>query len=95
MGIAAAGLLVFAIAPLQRVADRVANAAMPGVRAPAERGAAERRALYREHVELAYRDGVVNRDERLQLDLARHQLALTEAEAAAVEREVLGVRPRS
>lgn len=34
VGGVAAGLLLFAIHPLQRVAERVADAAMPGVRDP-------------------------------------------------------------
>jgi len=37
-GGAAAGLLLFAIAPLQRVAERVADAAMPGVGQPTHAG---------------------------------------------------------
>jgi hypothetical protein len=89
MGIAAAGLLVFAMAPLQRAAERVASAAMPGVKGPAEMSRDERLGFYREHLRLAYADGVVDRGERSLLLHARERLGLSTEDAERAERELL------
>jgi hypothetical protein len=92
LGIAAAGMLVFAMAPLQRAAERVASAAMPGVKAPAQMGAGERAEAYRQQVEAAWADGVLTEDERHMLDAAGEALRLTRDEAAAIERHVTAQR---
>lgn len=87
-GIGAAALLVFAIAPLQRFAERVANTAMPNVR-PIERlGGDERARVYREFLEDAWRDGKLDVNERLMLKRLRERLGLSMEEAGRLELEV-------
>lgn len=86
-GVAAAGLL-FALTPLQRFAERVADGALPGARDPAALDAAERRAVYREQARVAWDDGILTRDERRLLDVARERLGIPPDEAARIEREV-------
>jgi hypothetical protein len=88
LGIAAAGLLVLAMAPLQRAAERVASAAMPGVRAPQELSPDQRHDLYREQARVAWSDGTLTADERRMLNVAREKLGLTVEEAARLEAEV-------
>ncbi|MGQ0535756.1 MAG: hypothetical protein ACT4PT_06770 [Methanobacteriota archaeon] len=87
LGIVAAGTLVFAIHPLQRVAERVANAAMPGVKAPGEMDSSEKVAFYRDLVRLAWADGTLTPDERRMLDLAADRLGLAADVARRVERD--------
>ncbi|HEV8359873.1 MAG TPA: hypothetical protein VGR28_05380, partial [Candidatus Thermoplasmatota archaeon] len=87
LGIAAAGLLLFAMAPLQRAAERVAGAAVPHARRqlPPE----ERAALYRDTARMAWADGRLTPDERRLLDGLRERLGLSADEASRLEREVL------
>ncbi|MGQ0535762.1 MAG: hypothetical protein ACT4PT_06800 [Methanobacteriota archaeon] len=92
VGIVAAGLLVFALAPLQRVAERVASAAMPGVKPVGELTLDERLAFYAEHLRVAYADGVVDAGERALLLHARERLGIGSEDAERVEREVLRAR---
>ncbi|MGQ0537283.1 MAG: hypothetical protein ACT4PT_14570 [Methanobacteriota archaeon] len=87
LGIAAAGLLVFAIAPLQRVAERVASAAMPGVKAASTMTGDERLDAYADAVHAAWADGTVSRDERLLLDRMRSSLGIAAEDAMRVESE--------
>lgn len=81
-GIAAAALLLFAIAPLQRVAERFARAAVP---APRPLEASERASIYRDSVAQAWADGSLDRSERLMLDRLRERLGLTRDEASRIE----------
>ena len=83
----AAGLLIFALSPLQHFAERVANAAMPGVRSIAEMAHPERLDLYREQAGLMWADGVIDRQERALLDSLRKRLGLSHEEAASIESE--------
>ncbi|MGQ0535066.1 MAG: hypothetical protein ACT4PT_03235 [Methanobacteriota archaeon] len=85
-----AGLLVFVLAPLQRAAERVANAAMPGVRAAAELTGRERVLLYREQARLAWADGNLSADERRLLDGLRERLGVSHEEASRIERDLVG-----
>jgi hypothetical protein len=87
LGIAAAGLLVFAIAPLQRAAERVASAAMPGVKSAFEMTPRERVNAYREAALAAWADGHVTHDERFMLERLRNALRLSHEEAGALEME--------
>jgi hypothetical protein len=89
LGIAAAGLLVFAMAPLQRAAERVASAAMPGVKAGSELSRHERLGLYREQLRVAYADSVVDRNERALLLSTRRYLGISTEEAERLEHEVV------
>jgi uncharacterized membrane protein YebE (DUF533 family) len=88
LGIAAAGLLIFAMAPLQRAAEGIANAAMPGVRAPSEMAPDERLSVYRDQLRAAYADGAVDRSERMLLESLRARLAISAEDALRIEREV-------
>jgi hypothetical protein len=87
LGIAAAGLLVFALAPLQRAAEKVASAAMPGVKAPSEMSLDERARVFLEAARACWADGNLSRDERQVLDRLRESLNLPEHEAMRLERE--------
>lgn len=87
LGIAAAGLLVFGLAPLQHFAERVANAAMPGVRPLGEMSSDERANVYRATARSAWADGSLSRDERRLLDGLRERLGLSRDQAFHLESE--------
>jgi hypothetical protein len=89
VGGVAAGLMLFALAPLQRFAERVADVAMPGVRSPGELGSSERAAMYREWARIAWADGAMSADERRLLDAARGRLGLSHEDASRIEREAM------
>lgn len=91
VGGAAAGLLLFGLNPLQRFAERVADTAMPTVRAPGEMTTDDRLGLYREQLRVAYADGAVDRNERALLLSARSYLGISADEAEQLEREVSGM----
>ena len=88
LGIMAAGALLFALAPLQRVAERVADAAMPRVKETDESRMVRKREVYRAAVESALHDGVVTARERDVLATLAHQLGLSAGDARALEGEV-------
>ncbi|MCA1812401.1 MAG: hypothetical protein LC624_00430 [Halobacteriales archaeon] len=87
IGIVAAGALVFALAPLQHFADRVASAAMPGAKPAQEMSHPERAALYRDLARQAWADGHLTPDEHDLLETARERLGLSRDEAARIDRE--------
>ncbi|MCA1812799.1 MAG: hypothetical protein LC624_02475 [Halobacteriales archaeon] len=87
LGIAAAGLLIFAIAPLQRAAERLADAAMPGVKPAGDMGPDERTRAYRDAARVPWADGAISKDERALLDQLRETFGLSYEEAALLERE--------
>lgn len=89
VGVFGAGLLVFTLVPLQRMGDRLADAAMPGVVPIDAMGPRDRAALYKEWVRLAWSDGSLNKKERRMLDLARERFGLTHEEAARYETEAV------
>lgn len=89
LGIVAAGVLVAALAPLQRAADRLATAAIPRGPPLRELPAPERAALYREQVRLAWADGAMSRKEKALLEHLRGRLGLSDEEAVRLEREAL------
>jgi hypothetical protein len=89
VGGAAAGLLLFAIHPIQRWAERVANHTVPGAKRMADLSSRERRAIYEEQATLAWLDGSLERKERLLLDGLRERLALGHAEAEELERRAM------
>jgi hypothetical protein len=88
MGILAAGALVFAIAPLQRAAERVASAAVPGGGSGEVEGPGSARDFYRRQLALAYADGTVGRKERAMLRELRAHLGLSAEDAERLEAEV-------
>lgn len=88
LGILAAGVLLFAIAPLQRLADRVSDAAMPRVKDTQEYRTVRKREVYRAALESAIEDGDITDKERSMLATLADQLQLTSAEALRLERQV-------
>lgn len=87
IGIAAAGFLVFALAPIQRFAERVSDAAMPAVKEPAKMSPDDRLSAYEALARVAWEDGALSADERRLLDEARERLGLSADEASRVESE--------
>lgn len=87
VGLAAAGLLTLVQSRLQRGAERVAEAVLPGVRAPAQMAAAERQALYLEQAAALWADGELTDKDRRVLAVARARLGLAEDVAARLEQE--------
>jgi hypothetical protein len=87
LGIAAAGLLLFALAPLQHFAERVADKAMPGVKALSSMDPGERARVYRELAAAVWADGSLSRDERAALDQLQASLGLPAEDALRIERE--------
>ncbi|MGQ0536310.1 MAG: hypothetical protein ACT4PT_09580 [Methanobacteriota archaeon] len=91
LGIVAAGALVFAIQPLSRVADRLAERAVPiGHPAPsvAASAAARREHAYRDAVRLALRDRTLTREEERRLLRLAEELGIPAGRAAALHEEV-------
>lgn len=93
VGLVAAGLLVFLLTPLQRVGERVADAAMPRVAPTPEYLAYRKLQVYRATLEGAYADGEVTARERVMLERLRTELRIAEEDAAAIERDVHGAPP--
>ncbi len=84
-GILGAGLLVFALTPMQRWGDRVAGSVLPHARPLDQLTILERQRLFGEQAAIAWADGSITRKERLLLDALREKLALPAAEAARLE----------
>lgn len=87
IGILATALLTFAIFPLQRLAERLADTAMPEVRAVSDLDRHERRALYRALARSAIASGVVSPDEARLLAVARERLGLSLEESQTIDAE--------
>lgn len=87
MGGIAAGLLLFLLAPLQRLAERVADRAMPGVRDTKEYRAVRKREVYRAAVEGALQAGNIADRGRAILARLQDELGLAAADALSIERE--------
>jgi hypothetical protein len=83
----AAGLLLFALQPVQKFAERFADVIMPNTRPIETLVPDQRRQIYHSQVSLAWADGVLDRSERRLLDDLRERLGLTHEEAALIERE--------
>lgn len=89
IGGAVAGLLLFAISPLQKVGERVAQATVPSPGKMEREPHAERLRFYQDQAEIAWSDGQLGRRERLLLDQLRERLGLTMEEASKVEHRIL------
>ncbi|HUR68339.1 MAG TPA: hypothetical protein VM370_03775 [Candidatus Thermoplasmatota archaeon] len=92
-GGAAAGLLLFAVAPLQRVAERVSHAAIPAARVTPEYLAFRKLEVYKAAVESARETGGITPKERAMLARLGVKLGLAEADARAIEGDVLSTLP--
>ena len=95
LGLAAAGLLVFALAPLQRFAERVSEAALPGVKPVTRMSADEKAALYFDQARFAWGDGSLSAKDRQILDVARTRLGLSLEEAHGLEARAVAETPRA
>lgn len=87
----ATGLLLFAVAPLQRVSERIADRVMPGVKPVHQMSRDEKASFYRRQILFAWADGRITSDERQMLDFARESLDLSRKGAEALEREIAEV----
>jgi hypothetical protein len=87
-GLLAAALVVFFLAPLQRVAERVATVAMPNTRNTPEYVAFRKLQVYEAALTEALPDGNISERERDLLDRLRDSLGISTADADAVEREL-------
>jgi hypothetical protein len=88
IGILATGGLVFALAPLQRAAERFASEAMPSVQDTPEYRSYRKLQIYGEAVSEAARAGRVSAVERVVLSRLRDQLGLDPDEATSLEQEL-------
>lgn len=89
LGIVAAGALVFFLAPLQRLGERVADTAMPGVENTEAYRKKRKREVYRTAVESAAKDEQITDAERDVLAGLQDELGLSGQEALELERDVL------
>lgn len=89
LGILAAGALVFAISPLQRLAERVSDAAMPGVEDTREYRERRKETIYRAQLEELLMDANVTAKERGALLRLQEDLGLDGDQANRLERDVL------
>lgn len=87
VGGAVAGLLLFALAPLQRLADRIAQKAVPVGKSALDRE--ERARLFREQLEIAWGDGRLTAKERLLFSRLQERLGIPAEEAARLETDVV------
>ncbi|MDQ7828734.1 MAG: hypothetical protein QN122_02190 [Armatimonadota bacterium] len=94
-GALAAGVLLFAAPRLNKLADRVAEATVPGpgTGPPAEYLAYRKLEVYKAAVETAAETGLIDQRERTFLARLRAKLGLAPETAAAVEEEVLAQVP--
>jgi len=90
-GLLAAAIVVFFLAPLQRVAERVASAAMPNTENTPEYAAYRKMQVYEAAVSEALPDGNISERERALLNSLRDSLGISTADAEALERELQSV----
>lgn len=92
LGVGAAALLVFAISPLQRMAERVADTAMPGVEDTEAYREERKREVYRASLEELLVDDEITAKERRMLGRLQEELGLGGKEAGRIEGDVLDGR---
>ena len=90
-GLLAAAIVVFFLAPLQRLAERVASAAMPNTENTPEYTAYRKMQVYEAAVSEALPDGNISVRERALLNSLRDSLGISTADAEALERELKAV----
>lgn len=89
----AAGLLLFALSPLERLGSRIAGTIVPRGKVVPSMEPEELRQLYRDQAALVWSDGVMRPGERVLLDNLRSRFGISPESAAALEREALAVVP--
>lgn len=92
VGAVAAGLLLFALQPLQSAAQRFADAAMPQVRETSAYASFRKLEVYKAAVEVAAEGGISGKDRRT-LDALRAKLGIDGADASAIEADVMTTAP--
>jgi hypothetical protein len=85
----AVGALLFALRPIERAIDRMADRAMPRTTGTPEYLAQRKHEIYRAALEDAMRDGVVSAKERALLLRLAENLGLSGDESTRIERNVL------
>jgi hypothetical protein len=88
VGLLAAAVLMFFLAPLQRMAERVASAAMPNTDNTPEYAAFRKMQVYEAALVDALAEGGISAKERALLGHLRDSLGITPADAEAIEREL-------
>ena len=88
IGLLASAMLVFFLAPLQNFAERVATVAMPNTRNTPEYAAFRKLQVYEAALEDAVTGGISEK-ERTLLNHLRDSLGISDADAQAVERDLL------
>jgi hypothetical protein len=88
LGVAAAALLVFFIAPLRRAADRVADFAVPGARSGSDYEAFRKLQVYHAALEGVYSDDQVTAKERLILQRLAGAMGIAAADAERLEQDM-------
>lgn len=90
LGLLAAAVVMFFLAPLQRFAERVATVAMPNTQNTPEYLAHRKMQVYEAAVMEAQQDGGISQKERLLLIRLRDSLGITEVDAKAIEEDLKG-----
>jgi hypothetical protein len=91
LGGVAAGLLLFAVSPIQRMAEHFTQTVMPHGKPVGAMTHPERLDLFRHQAVLVWSDGFLGRKERAILDTLRERLAIPHEEAARIEAEAAAV----
>ena len=87
IGVLASAMLIFFLAPLQRIAERVAGAIMPNTTDTPEYAAYKKMQVYEAALLDAFPGGISEK-ERTLLDHLRDSLGISAADAAALERDL-------
>jgi len=88
-GLLAAAVVVFFLAPLQRFAERVAGAAMPNTQNTPEYAVFRKLQVYESALSDALQEGGISAKERVLLGHLRDSLGISEADAAAIESDLV------
>ncbi len=88
LGLLAAAVLMFFLAPLQRFAERVATVAMPRTQDTPAYVAYRKMQVYEAAVTEAQQDGGISHKERALLARLRDSLGITESDANAIEQDL-------
>jgi len=88
LGLVAASLLMFALAPLQRAAESLAERAMPGVEDTPEYASYRKLQVYAAALESAYQEGGVSDRERAMLGRIAESLGLHPSDAERLEHDI-------
>ncbi len=92
-GLLAAGVVVFFLAPLQRLAERVATVVMPNTQDTPEYATFRKMQVYEEAVAEAHYEGGISEKERALLIRLRDSLGISETDADAIEGELTENQP--